>query len=78
MGKMAVGMEREEAFGVLGESSSHAGQPLDRVESGLALQILNLDEIAAAYGHGAARAAANHVECVLNFELRDQDVLDSA
>ncbi|MBK9999603.1 MAG: hypothetical protein IPO97_00525 [Sphingomonadales bacterium] len=44
MGKMAVGMEREEAFGVLGESSSHAGQPLDRVESGLALQILNLDE----------------------------------
>ena len=78
MGKMAVGMEREEAFGVLGESSSNAGQPFDRVESGLALQILNLDEIAAAYGQGAARAAANHVECFLNFELRDQDVLDSA
>lgn len=78
MGMQAVRMEREDAFGEGGIGPSGAERARVPAESGLALHILNLDEIAAAYGQGAAVAAANHVECFLNFELRDQDALGSA
>ena len=78
MGMQAVRMEREDAFGEGGIGPSGADRARVPAESGLALHILNLDEIAAAYGQGAAVAAANHVECFLNFELRDQDALGSA
>lgn len=76
MGMLAARMERDGAFGAKGGNPSNAVPSPERTD--LQLHLLNLDEIAAAYGQGAALAAVNHVKCILNFELRDQDSEESA
>lgn len=78
MGVTAARFDREAAYGTQGKAPSRAVLAADRSESGLDLHLLNLDEIAAAYGQGAALAAVDHVKCFLNFELRDLDAFDSA